>query len=277
MHKRLLAAGLGSLLSLGALRRRAFAITIEYALDRAPALVACDRLAYRGARAEARACFQKRSPRARIRGSRATPRARAATCAPRMLSSRRRQAVPDGRAAARALGRAVPRDASEQRGREAVQRGARARRGLRAREARARESRGRRLRGEGARVGDAGDRRVARLEPRGAPPARAHGSRGRQDRGRRREARHGARDRREAEAAAARDLRAQGVGGSAARQDRQRMDREGARAKRELRRGLCDAGVFLRDHAPLSRGDRALEEGRRRSSRICTPRIRSSA
>ncbi len=58
MVKRLLAAGLGSLLSLGALPA-AFAITIEYALDRAPALVACDRLAYRGARAEARACFQK--------------------------------------------------------------------------------------------------------------------------------------------------------------------------------------------------------------------------
>ena len=82
MHQRLLAAGLGSLLSLGA-APAAFAITIEYALDRAPALVACDRFAYRGARAEARACFQKllaenADPRIKGDAARATGDVRAA-------------------------------------------------------------------------------------------------------------------------------------------------------------------------------------------------------
>jgi len=82
VHQRLLAAGLGSLLSLGA-APAAFAITIEYALDRAPALVACDRFAYRGARAEARACFQKllaenADPRIKGDAARATGDVRAA-------------------------------------------------------------------------------------------------------------------------------------------------------------------------------------------------------
>ncbi len=82
MHQRLLAAGLGSLLSLGA-APAALAITIEYALDRAPALVACDRFAYRGARAEARACFQKllaenADPRIKGDAARATGDVRAA-------------------------------------------------------------------------------------------------------------------------------------------------------------------------------------------------------
>jgi tetratricopeptide (TPR) repeat protein len=70
VRKRLLAAVLASLPSVGA-APSAWAVTIEYALDRAPALVACDRLAYRGARAEARACFQKllaESPDPRIKG-----------------------------------------------------------------------------------------------------------------------------------------------------------------------------------------------------------------
>jgi tetratricopeptide (TPR) repeat protein len=57
VQKRLLAVVFSSL-SLGA-APDAFAVTIEYALDRPAALVACDRYAYRGARAEARACFQK--------------------------------------------------------------------------------------------------------------------------------------------------------------------------------------------------------------------------
>jgi tetratricopeptide (TPR) repeat protein len=70
VRKRLLAAVLASLPSVG-VAPSAWAVTIEYALDRAPALVACDRLAYRGARAEARACFQKllaESPDPRIKG-----------------------------------------------------------------------------------------------------------------------------------------------------------------------------------------------------------------
>jgi cellulose synthase operon protein C len=58
VQKRLLAVVSGSLLALG-VAPGALAVTIEYALDRAPALVACDRYAYRGARAEARACYQK--------------------------------------------------------------------------------------------------------------------------------------------------------------------------------------------------------------------------
>jgi tetratricopeptide (TPR) repeat protein len=48
--------GLASLLSLG-VAQSAFAVAIEYALDRAPELVVCDRAAYRGERAEARSCF----------------------------------------------------------------------------------------------------------------------------------------------------------------------------------------------------------------------------
>ena len=55
MPKRLLLV-LGSALALAA-ARGALGVTIEYALDRNPDLVACDRAAYRGARAEAQQCF----------------------------------------------------------------------------------------------------------------------------------------------------------------------------------------------------------------------------
>ena len=55
MSRRLLLALL-ALPSLGA-APSAFGVTIEYALDRNPELVACDRAAYRGARAEAQQCF----------------------------------------------------------------------------------------------------------------------------------------------------------------------------------------------------------------------------
>ncbi|HLF13036.1 MAG TPA: tetratricopeptide repeat protein [Gammaproteobacteria bacterium] len=48
---------LGLALSLGGVPA-AFGLTLEYALDRAPALVACDRQAYRGERAAALICFQ---------------------------------------------------------------------------------------------------------------------------------------------------------------------------------------------------------------------------
>jgi tetratricopeptide (TPR) repeat protein len=48
---------LAVLLSLGGMSA-SFGVTLEYALDRAPALVACDRLGYRGQGAEAQACFR---------------------------------------------------------------------------------------------------------------------------------------------------------------------------------------------------------------------------
>ena len=78
-------------------RRRAHALTIEYALDRPEALVACDEQPYRGARAEAAACYRKLARRrARTRASRPTPRARPATCAPRTRSSRpRSRSIPE--------------------------------------------------------------------------------------------------------------------------------------------------------------------------------------
>ena len=47
---------LSSVCALGA-AQSALGVTIEYALDRQPDLVACDRAAYRGARAEAQQCF----------------------------------------------------------------------------------------------------------------------------------------------------------------------------------------------------------------------------
>ncbi|HVS23303.1 MAG TPA: tetratricopeptide repeat protein [Gammaproteobacteria bacterium] len=47
---------LSSVCALGA-AQNALGLTIEYALDRQPDLVACDRAAYRGARAEAQQCF----------------------------------------------------------------------------------------------------------------------------------------------------------------------------------------------------------------------------
>jgi len=47
---------LGLLGALGA-ARAAVGVTLEYALDRNPDLVACDRAAYRGARAEAQQCY----------------------------------------------------------------------------------------------------------------------------------------------------------------------------------------------------------------------------
>lgn len=55
MHQRLPLV-LGLLCALGGVRS-ALGVTLEYALDRNPELVACDRAAYRGARAEAQQCF----------------------------------------------------------------------------------------------------------------------------------------------------------------------------------------------------------------------------
>ncbi|HET8696373.1 MAG TPA: tetratricopeptide repeat protein, partial [Gammaproteobacteria bacterium] len=52
-----LALRLGSTLMALCVGSAASALTIEYARDRAPELIKCDQLAYRGARAEAQACF----------------------------------------------------------------------------------------------------------------------------------------------------------------------------------------------------------------------------
>ncbi len=219
MSRRLLLAVL-LLPSLGA-APSAFGVTIEYALDRNAELVACDRAAYRGARAEAQQCYVAliaKSERPTLQGGRRARERRRAR-RERVLPGGG-QAVSDGRGAARALGRAVPRDAPEQRGGKAVRREPDARRALRAGNARPREGRGGSVRGEGPRPRERGDREVAGLEPRGVSAARAHRPRGWRARGGGREARQGARDRAAAEAAGARDRRAQGVGGPLARQDR---------------------------------------------------------
>ena len=81
MSRRLLLALL-ALPSLGA-APSAFGVTIEYALDRNPELVACDRAAYRGARAEAQQCYvallaMSSDPRIKADAARASGDVRAA-------------------------------------------------------------------------------------------------------------------------------------------------------------------------------------------------------
>src|SRR5215470_11387752 len=68
--------------SLGAVPS-AFGVTMEYALDRNAELVACDRAAYRGARAEAQQCFlallaKSADPRIKADAARASGDVRAA-------------------------------------------------------------------------------------------------------------------------------------------------------------------------------------------------------
>ena len=79
MRERAWLGGLAALLSAGA----AHALTIEYSLDRAEPLVACDRQLYRGARAEAAACYrsllaQNQDPRIKADAARASGDVRAA-------------------------------------------------------------------------------------------------------------------------------------------------------------------------------------------------------
>ena len=81
MPKRLLLV-LGSACAFGA-AQSALGLTIEYALDRNPDLVACDRAAYRGARAEAQQCFlallaKTTDPRVKADAARATGDVRSA-------------------------------------------------------------------------------------------------------------------------------------------------------------------------------------------------------
>jgi tetratricopeptide (TPR) repeat protein len=73
----------GALLAAICVVPSAFALTIEYALDRAPELVACDRLLYRGQRTEAATCFrtlvaQNADTRIKADAARATGDVRAA-------------------------------------------------------------------------------------------------------------------------------------------------------------------------------------------------------
>jgi tetratricopeptide (TPR) repeat protein len=65
------AAQLGALLALSCVASTSHALTIEYALDRPAALVACDEQMYRGARTEATTCYRKllaESTDSRIKG-----------------------------------------------------------------------------------------------------------------------------------------------------------------------------------------------------------------
>ena len=77
MPKRLLLV-LGSACAFGA-AQSALGLTIEYALDRNPELVACDRAAYRGERAEAQQCYvallaKSSDPRIKADAARASSR-----------------------------------------------------------------------------------------------------------------------------------------------------------------------------------------------------------
>ena len=77
------ARGLVALCSLICGATAVHALTIEYSLDRAEALVACDEQLYRGARAEAAACYrsllaQSTDPRIKADAARATGDVRAA-------------------------------------------------------------------------------------------------------------------------------------------------------------------------------------------------------
>ena len=136
----------------------------------------------------------------------------------------RAQGVSRGSGAAHALGRAVSRDPPEQRSDQAVPRGARDRRGLRACQDRPRQDRGRPLRREDPRVGRAGHQGNSRSGARSAPDVGARGARGRRHRDRRESARRGARARRGSRPLAARDLCAESGRRPAARHDRQLVD-----------------------------------------------------
>ena len=244
------------------------ALTIEYSLDRADELLDVRRAAVPR---RARGCRNVLSHLARAE-HRCPHQGRCGPCDRRCARGQwvlpsRDQRISRRRRAADALGRAVCRDASEQRSGQAVRGGARDRRGVRAREDRARQDRGRPLRGEDARMGRASHRGNPGSGARGALADRARGSRGRRHRRRRAGARQSARLGRGPRPLAARDLRAQSVGGSVARYDREPVDRARARVERQLRRCLRDPGAFLCDHAPVSRGHRATATRRRDRAR----------